>query len=338
MTLVLDKFKLLLPKLKSSPSNWLSLNAPCCHHFGHNKDTRKRAGFKFDTGIIFNCFNCKFSAAWEPGRPLSNKFKSLCGWLGASDDEINELVFEALQTEASNAHLIIEPEQILFPKKKLPEGSLPVWEWMLVPESELGNKLYTQFISVVQYIIDRGFEPTSNKFYWSPNPQYSDRLIIPFLYNNKIVGNTARKVVPSKLRYLTDHHTHFVYNLDDQHDDHKYVFVLEGPLDAISVGGVALLTNNIADQQARLINNLGKKVIVIPDQDEAGLALIQKAIEYNWAVAFPTWDIKIKDAADAVKTYGKLFVIVDAIMSAVDNPIKIKMAAADLKNKLRRTK
>lgn len=338
MTLVLDKFRLLLPRLKSSPSQWASLNAPCCHHRGHNRDTRRRGGFKFDYGIVYHCFNCKFATMWEPGRPLSDKFKSLCSWLGATDNEINELVREALQTEASSTQTQIEPERIVFPDKQLPADSLPLHEWMAASESDLGEKLYNQFLSVVQYTYDRGFDPLSNNFYWSPSPQYSDRLIIPFLYNKHIVGNTARKVVPGKLRYLTDHPTHFVFNLDDQLDTQKYVFVLEGPLDAICIGGVALLTNSIAEQQARLINNLGKKVIVIPDQDEAGLELIQKAVEYNWSVAFPTWDASVKDVSDAVLAYGKLFVIVDAILSAVDNPIKIKMQAVDLKNKLRRAK
>jgi len=40
---------------------------------------------------------------------------------------------------------------------------------------------------------------------------------------------------------------------------------------------------------------LGHEVIVIPDQDEAGLNLIKKAMEYGWSVAFPTWDNDVKD-------------------------------------------
>jgi len=99
MTLVVDKFRSLLPKIKNSPSGWMSFNAPCCHHRGHRADTRKRAGIMLSEGIVYNCFNCKFSTGWKPGSTLSPKFKTLCQWLGASSDTIKELTFEALKTE-----------------------------------------------------------------------------------------------------------------------------------------------------------------------------------------------------------------------------------------------
>ncbi len=58
MTLVVDKFRSLLPRFKTSPSGWMSFNAPCCHHRGHRTDNRKRAGVVLTEGIIYNCFNC----------------------------------------------------------------------------------------------------------------------------------------------------------------------------------------------------------------------------------------------------------------------------------------
>ena len=158
-------------------------------------------------------------------------------------------------------------------------------------------------------------------------------MIIPFFYEGKLVGNTARKVTDGKPKYVSDQHPHFVFNIDRQNENQKYIFVCEGPFDAISVGGVALLTNDIADQQARIINSLGCEVIVIPDQDEAGLMLVKKAIEYDWSVAFPNWEDDVKDAADAVKKYGKLFVIVDAIKTAQKGEIKITMAMKQMEKK-----
>jgi len=62
--------------------------------------------------------------------------------------------------------------------------------------------------------------------------------------------------------------------------------------------------------------------------------LIKKAMHYNWSVAFPTWDDNVKDVADAVQKYGKLFVIVDAIKTAVSGDIKLTMALRKLENKL----
>jgi DNA primase len=125
-----------------------------------------------------------------------------------------------------------------------------------------------------------------------------------------------------------------VYNVDAQQEDQKYIFVTEGPFDALAIDGVALLTNNIAEQQYRIIQGLGHEVIVIPDQDEAGTNLITKATEYGWSVAFPTWDDDVKDVADAVSKYGKMFTMIDIIKSAQAGSIKINMAKQKFKNKL----
>jgi DNA primase len=157
-------------------------------------------------------------------------------------------------------------------------------------------------------------------------PGFADRVIIPFLYESVVVGSTARKVKDGRPKYLSDQHPFFVFNIDAQDPLNKYVFVCEGPFDALAVDGVALLTNEISQQQAHIINGLGKEVIVIPDQDKAGLALINQAVDYDWSVAFPNWGDDIKDCADAVKKYGKLFVVVDIIETAQKGAIRLEMA------------
>lgn len=334
MTLVVDKFRTLIPpRAKSSPSGWTSFNAPCCHHRGHAQDTRKRGGLRFDQGIVYNCFNCKFTASWLPGRPVSGKFQSLCRWMGGSEDDIKQLIFEALKTESPEYEHRVEEAKVAFEPKELPEGAMSISEWV--------NSAYLPDISedigpVIDYIISRGYDPMSENFYWSPSPGYENRVIIPFTYEGKIVGNTARKVVDGRPKYLSDQHPHFVFNVDAQKEKQKYVFVCEGPFDALSIGGVALLTNDIAEQQERIINSLGSEVIVIPDQDEAGLVLIKRAMECDWAVAFPNWDADVKDCADAVQRYGKLFVTVDAIKTAQKGEIKLTIALKQLEQRLKR--
>lgn len=333
MTLVLDKFRSLLPRTKTSPSGWLSFNAPCCHHRGHGIDERKRGGIIFSQGVAFHCFNCKFTAYWEPGRPIGEKFKSLCIWLGANQDDIRQLVFEALKTEAveyKEEQYIAKP---VFVERPLPEGSLPLVEWAKIIQDEPEEQNY---IDVIQYLVSRGYDdPFKHNFFWSPNSGYEDRVIVPFYYDNKIVGNTARKINSGKPKYLSDHPSQFVFNVDEQKEESRYIFVVEGPFDALAIGGVALLTNDIADQQARIIDSFGKEVIVIPDQDKPGLHLIDKAVHYNWSVAFPNWDDNIKDCADAVQKYGKLFVLVDAIKTAQKGEIRLEMAKRKLENKIR---
>ena len=337
MTLVVDKFQSLIPfHRKSTPSGWTVFNAPCCHHRGHKPDTRKRAGIRFDgDGIVYNCFNCKFITGWQPGSLFGEKMKSLSRWMGADEDLVKELTFEALKTEGDGYQ---PPAQssVEFTEKSLPEGSMSLREWAQLMEGELETQIGQEYADVLAYLIDRGYDdPLAYDFYWTPDTGYIDRVIIPFRYRGKIVGNTARKIREGRPKYLSDQHPQFVFNMDSQAEGQRYVFVVEGPFDAVSIGGVALLTNSISDQQAEIINRLNMEVIVIPDQDRAGLNLIKKAAELGWSVSFPTWDSDVKDCADAAKRYGRLFVTVDAIKTAQKGDIKINMYKKNLEKKIK---
>jgi hypothetical protein len=285
----------------------------------------------FSEGVVYNCFNCKYTASWQPGRNISEKFKSLCRWLGANDDQIKELVFEALKTESTDYEPDHFVEKVKFTEKELPEGAMSINEWV--------NSAYLPDISadigpVIDYVYSRGFDALNKNFFWSPAPGYIDRVLLPYYYEGKIVGSTARKIREGKPKYLSDQHPFFVYNVDEQDPKNKYVFVVEGQFDALAIGGVGLLTNEISQQQAHIINQMGKEVIVIPDQDRAGLMLIKQAIEYGWSVAFPTWDNDVKDCADAVQRYGQLFVTVDVIKTAQQGEIKISVARNNLETRL----
>ena len=339
MTLVVDKFRTLLPpRAKHSPSGWTSFNAPCCHHRGHKPDTRKRAGMRFEAnGIVYNCFNCKFTTGWQPGSPFGEKMKTLSRWLGASEDTVKELIFEALKTEGEEYRPDQSTVQLTFTDKELPEGALSLLEWSSLIFGELEAQVGEDFTKVLEYLISRGYNnPLDHDFYWSPMPGFVDRVIVPFRWQGRIVGNTARKIKQGKPKYLSDQHPHFVFNFDRQQETQKYIFVCEGPFDALAINGVALLTNEIAEQQARIINSLGSEVIVIPDQDSAGLVLFDRAAELDWSIAVPNWDPDVKDVADAVQRYGALFVIVDAIKTAQRGHIKIKMAKQQQEHKLQR--
>ncbi len=323
MTTVVEIFQKNLPaKIKRTPSGWSSFNAPCCHHRGENRDTRQRGGIKYNEGFVYNCFNCGFTASWKPGRPISKKLKDLMKWLGAPDDEINKMIFEAMRTEASAEQQANQPQPTKFATKELPEGSLEIAEWL---DQDLEQEQEHQLAQVVQYLVDRGFDPVNGRFYWTPVEGYNNRVIIPFTFQGQTVGWTGRRVTEGKPKYLSDQHPNFVFNIDAVTEQQQYLFVVEGPFDALAVNGVALLHNDISDQQARLINSLGKTVIVIPDQDAAGEKIIDRALELDWAVAFPNWDLAVKDVAEAVIKYGSLFVTVDAIKSSVAGPIRINL-------------
>jgi hypothetical protein len=258
--------------------------------------------------------------------------------MNADEDIIKKLVFESMKSESPDYQIEHSIKKVDFVEKPLPDGALALIDWAK-NNAGLSEEEQDSFVKVLDYLISRGYkDPFDHNFYWSPTRGYRDRVIIPFTWQNKIVGNTARKVNAGRPKYLSDQQPNFVFNFDKQTEIQKHILVVEGPFDAMAVNGVGLLHNEISDQQHRILESLPGQKIVIPDQDEAGLELFNYASSYDWAVAVPNWEDDVKDCAQAVQRYGKLYVVVDAIMTAHQGSIKIAIAKQKLEEKLERLK
>lgn len=327
MNIVFDALQIYLPaKRKQTPSGWLAFNAPCCEHNGTTPDTRQRGGLiaNADEGVSFHCFNCGFKTSWRNGRNLSFKMKKFMRWLNVPDDTITKLALQVLQTKTdSTGHktFITLPK---FVSKELPPKSKPIHEWADYKALEPGG-IDKDLFKVLEYIATRKLNLNDYDFYWTPEAGYRDRLIIPFYYREKVVGYTARKVVESKVKYLSEQQPGYVFNIDEQTDDRKYVVAVEGPIDAIAIDGVALLGSEIKEQQTALLNSLGKHVIVVPDRDEAGQKLVYDAMEAGWSVSMPDWSQDIGDVNDAVCKYGRLHTLYSIVKNAEESQLKIKL-------------
>ena len=118
----------------------------------------------------------------------------------------------------------------------------------------------------------------------------------------------------------------FVYNLDAQ-KKHDTVIVTEGQFDAIQVGGVALAGNTPNSTQCKIIEDLDKQIVLLPDFDKSGMDTVNVAVRNGWAVSFPEWEDDIKDASDAVQRYGRLFTVKSVLQSIETNATKIKILA-----------
>jgi DNA primase len=108
------------------------------------------------------------------------------------------------------------------------------------------------------------------------------------------------------------------------------VLVTEGIFDALAISGLAVMHNTISDAQARLIRSLGREVVVVPDQDAAGMELVDRAVELNWAVSMPEWPEGCKDVNDAVIKLGKLGTLLTIMQSRETSKIKIEMRKRQL--------
>ena len=327
MNIVFDALQVYLPaKRKQTPSGWLAFNAPCCEHNGTTPDTRQRGGLiaNADEGVSFHCFNCGFKTSWRNGRNLSFKMKKFMRWLNVPDDTITKLALQVLQTKTDvtgHKTFITLPK---FVSKELPAKSKPIHEWADYKALEPGG-IDKDLFKVLEYIATRKLNLNDYDFYWTPEAGYRDRLIIPFYYREKVVGYTARKVVESKVKYLSEQQPGYVFNIDEQTDDRKYVVAVEGPIDAIAIDGVALLGSEIKEQQTALLNSLGNHEIVVPDRDEAGQKLVYDAMESGWSVSMPDWSQDIGDVNDAVCKYGRLHTLYSIVKNAEESQLKIKL-------------
>lgn len=312
-----DILSIIPGKKKQTHSGWTSFNAVCCEHFGHRSDKRMRGGIKFDGhNWSLHCFNCGFKCNFVLGRSITQKTRNLLKWCGIDELEIQRWSLESLQ----NKDLLDFTQQ---PKKKIKikfnDHTLPEGE--LVDNTNPAHKVYTE------YLHNRRINTNDYPFLITPheNGRMANRVIIPYTYKNKVVGHTSRFLDNKIPKYINEQQPGYVFNIDIQRPDWTVCILTEGIFDALSVDGVAVMHDDISNEQALLLSTLNRQIIVVPDRDMTGLKLCDRALELGYRVSLPNWGPGIKDTNDAVVKYGKLPTILSILQSATNSKIKIEL-------------
>jgi hypothetical protein len=247
--------------------------------------------------------------------------------LNIPDDVIAQLRLEALKLDTNNT---TEVRSIIpkFDSRALPLDAISFEEldtFLKLPDGDYA--VPTKFTEAYAYLVDRKIDPWSYPFYWTNKIGFNSRIIIPFLYKGEIVGWTARAINDAKPKYLSEQQPGYVFNLDSQQDDREFVIVSEGPFDALSIDGCALLGAEIKDSQNWLLKQIGKELILVPDRDEAGKQTLEQAIELGWTVSMPDWPDGVKDINDAVIKLGRLATLWLIVTAKESNSLKIQLKA-----------
>jgi hypothetical protein len=325
----------------NSSSGWISFNAPCCPHNGESTDTRGRGGLVMnpDGGVSYHCFNCNFKASYVPGRHLTYKFRKLLSWLGADEGTIKRLVIDAVRVKE-----LIAPEQVVeaqeaepidFRPRPLPEQAQSFHALGTFYELNQNQQVPSDWHNAVIYAARRLIDLTRYDFYWTPETQYNlhKRIIIPFTWKGNVIGYTARAIIDDiKPKYYNSHEPGYVFNVDQQRADSKFVIVCEGPFDAMSVMVWPRWETKSANNRPTSLTAWAREVVVVPDADSAGVRLVDSALEYGWSVSFPVWQETCKDINSAVEKYGKLFVLKSIIDAKQSNRLKIELLKKRLYN------
>lgn len=306
-------------KKRTTQNGWHSFNAVCCHHRGHSPDKRSRGGIKFDGehNWSYHCFNCHFKCGFRLGKPISKNTRMLLNWLGIEQDEIFKLNLESLKYKDIIDYATPKKKRsrINFKEMELPEDA----ELISVDSPE--HKIY------VEYLASRGFTPKHYPFMITPSAEgrLSNRIIIPYTFNEKVVGHISRYLDNRIPKYIKEQQTGYVFGIDLQKPEWESCIVTEGPFDALSIDGCALTHDTISAEQAEVLKSLNKRIVIVPDQDKTGLKICDRALELGFYVSIPDWGSDVKDVNDAVLKFGKLPTLLSILQHATNSKIKIEI-------------
>jgi len=323
---VFDVLQIIPGKKKTTQSGWHSFNAVCCHYRGHKADRRSRGGIKFDgDNWSYHCFNCGFKCSFTLGRSFTKNLRQLLDYCGVDKDQINKWNFESLQQKDFLEYIKVKKEKkkIKFKTTILPDDAELITE-------DIKHKVY------VDYLKKRRIDINDYPFMCTPYAEgrQANRIIIPYTFENKIVGHTSRYLDDRTPKFINDQQQGYVFGYDLQKKEYEVCIVTEGIFDALSINGCALTHNTISDDQAEILKNLNKKLIVVPDQDKTGLQICDRALELGFYVSMPNWDTDVKDVNDSVVKYGKLATLLSILQSATNSRIKIEVKRKQLDKRL----
>ncbi len=321
---------------RTSHTGFVNICCPMCVTRGESADRKYRCGVRFDGSLIgVNCFNCAFRAVFQPGQRLSQGMRGFLANLGTAKRDVALLgLWAEQQCQQTGAMLVQHPSSISaapgYATIAMPEGAQPLETWAIQGCTN------PWFYRVLTYLQSRGDEALdATTYYWTPTSKQTlhRRLLIPCYQDHRLVGWTGRAVDPAITpRYLKELPSNFLFNLEFlSRPKRKYVLIVEGVIDALVIDGIGALGASLNEQQIAWINQSGKQPVVVPDRDAAGGRLIEIAIQQGWLVAclhygrHQWWDTDIKDAADAVQRYGKLYTIQSILATVESHPGLIRL-------------
>ena len=239
--------------------------------------------------------------------------------MGVPEMEIQRLSLESLKHKDVTQILEDrkeEAERVYFQEQQLPTTA------RLITKADVQQYEYLQKRKVDNYP------------FMTDTAQKRPGILVPYTYENKIVGHTTRFLDDRKPKYLNDQQQGYVLGTDWQGEDWQFAILTEGVFDALSINGLAAMHNTLNDKQAAVLRRLNREIVVVPDQDQAGLKLIDAALKYGFSVSIPEWDEDVKDINDSVVRYGKLHTLINIIKHKNSSSVKIKLARKALARKV----
>lgn len=322
-----------------SSNGWFYTTCPVC------RDHKPRAGFKFigDDQVVYHCFNEKTcGGGYNPSETagfMSRNMRHVLDCFGVPKSEYQQVIFDNVK-RFGDAPIVTGEETS---KEERDYGPVP----LQLPDHFVPLKEFKGELSELAklYLEERKIDWTSYPFYLSTGKSTTDlkakewvcRLIIPAYKNNKVIYYQGRDLLEDKTRkkYLScssPYEKVFYFHDELYNRTSLPLFVVEGFFDALLLRGnaVSCMSSNLTEYQIKYLNLCSRDKVIIPDLTGNGVELAEQALEQGWSISIPYFK-NCKDINDAVKKYGRLYVI-DEIMRNIKNDFEAELSLNMLKN------
>lgn len=305
-----------------NPKGWQAIQCKVCHDH-----TRKglRGAFLFDgETVIYKCWNCNHRARYNPNENeyMPKNMIKVLNAFGIPNDQWQEIILSSpafidggkKSEHNTELHINIEPKEL----------KMPNFFYFLknaLPKDEMAQEAREYLIT------ERHINPNDYPFMLATkaeNPKlhkWLGRVIMPIFKNNKLIYYIGRAMYDATKKYETpaSPKEKVIYGFDRLFEHTELpLFIVEGWFDAFMLDGCATLGNVITKYQAQWLNRSKREKIYIPDRFGAGRHAAEQALEQGWYISTPDVGSSCKDMDDAVKKYGKMYVI----KSIIDNKTK----------------
>jgi 5S rRNA maturation endonuclease (ribonuclease M5) len=307
-----------IPLGKRSPKGYEVVKCALCN------DYKERGGFKFENDSVhYSCFNCSTSTGYNPEEnrhSIKKKFKEVLLAFGIPESEIETCIsFNFFKSSTSKPEVTEKKSNLEFPSKEIP----------LPHNSVLVRSFSSPWCDVADhYLKRRSLSCKDFDFYVTNETSYAGRLLIPYFFRGKIVFWQGRSLDDSLIspRYKNPsaNKENIFFNMDEiyRHTTEP-LFVVEGPLDAVSIGknAIALTGSTLSEFRLHELKKVAtkRKVIFVIDKNLNGYKLGQKLLKEeveNWFITmFPD---NIDDSNDALQQLGRIWTVAHLTSTAVN--------------------
>ena len=278
-----------------SPTGFYNLRCPVCN------DHSERGGFKFDGDTTgYSCWNCASKFKYEEGTgKLSKNAKDILEAFGITREVLRELTSSIFLKPPEESEISLD--NVTKVKLHTPEIAFPDRTRALL---STGHEEMQE--PILEYIIGRRIDPLQHTFYFSLDPKFLRRVIVPYWRDGKLIYWQARSIddgVKPRYKNPSVAKDAVIYGYDQLHSyEQAPLFVTEGVFDAIMVDGICILGSSLNAAKIEILRRTKRRLIFVIDRDQTGGELGRQVLDEGWELTFV--DIRARDINDSVVRFG----------------------------------